>query len=230
VASLQQTGVGSFHMTLNWNAYRQFNATAGLTVFVHFVNDSLITASSEGIVFQGDHLPASPATQWIPGQMIADGPFTVEVPSSLPDGTYSIRVGLYDPATQVRMAVSGQQDANLRVLVGYVTVQGGGMSIRFSAPASVAADPRLNASDGVANFPTVQTDGMISITQENGQWVLRPFPRTRNFTVAISAAKIPQPPTVEAMGTTPVAIASVKKGDYWVLPLNGSKSYSWPVQ
>jgi hypothetical protein len=172
VASLQQTGVGSFHMTLNWNAYRQFNATAGLTVFVHFVNDSLITASSEGIVFQGDHLPASPATQWIPGQMIADGPFTVEVPSSLPDGTYSIRVGLYDPATQVRMAVSGQQDANLRVLVGYVTVQGGGMSIRFSAPASVAADPRLNASDGVANFPTVQTDGMISITQENGQWRL----------------------------------------------------------
>ena len=56
--------------------------------------------------------------------MIA-GPVTVQIPSSVPDGTYSIRIGLYDPQQGSRSA-GGTDDGDMRYIVGNLTVSGSG--------------------------------------------------------------------------------------------------------
>ena len=61
-------------------------------------------------------------------------------------------------------------------------------------------DPRLNSSGTVVNFGAVQTDGMISIREDHGQWVLRPFPRSRDFTVLLQRSKFVMPASVTADG------------------------------
>jgi hypothetical protein len=81
----------------------------------------------------------------------------------------------------------------------------------------------------VVNFDTVQTDGMVSIKQENGNWVLRPYPRYRNFTVLLNAANFPMPTIVQTFGTIDSTVVPVARGAYWQLPLNDAKSYAWPA-
>jgi hypothetical protein len=78
-------------------------------------------------------------------------------------------------------------------------------------------------------FPTVKTDGMVSIKQQKGRWVLRPFPRFRNFTVLLSTSKFPEPLSVDAKGAATSTVYPRSQGSYWALELNGSSSYSWPL-
>ena len=117
-----------------------------------------------------------------------------------------------------------------RYILGYLTVSSGGTQVSFAASTSTAvADPRMNASGSVVNFGAVQTDGMISLTQSNGQWVLRPYPRFRNFTVLLSSSQYPAPTIVQTDGATSSTVVPIEEGGYWKLPLNNSKTYSWPV-
>ena len=50
------------------------------------------------------------------------------------------------------------------------------------------------------SFGAVQTDGMISMREDHGQWVLRPFPRSRDFTVLLQDSKFVMPASVTADG------------------------------
>jgi hypothetical protein len=229
VAEVKQGSGSSFTITFDWLVYRSLGTQVNYTAFVHFVNDLQASDANGGIVFQGDHQPSPPTSMWQVGQTVSDGPITVAVPSSVPDGTYSIRMGLYDPATGEPLLLSGNNDGTERYIVGYLTVSGGGTQVHFSAPSPPANNPRLNATGTLVNFGTVQTDGMISITKEDGQWVLRPFPRYRNFSVLLNKTNFPMPTVVQAAGTSASAVVPVDQGAYWQLPLNGDKTYSWPV-
>jgi hypothetical protein len=95
-------------------------------------------------------------------------------------------------------------------------------------------DPRLNSAGVVVDFGAVQTDGMVSIREnirENkGQWILRPFPRSRNFTVLLQKAKFSMPASVYADGGSTSLLKPIAEGLYWRLPLTGAKSYSWPAE
>jgi hypothetical protein len=229
VSAVKQASSNSFSMTFGWQVLRDLGTQINYKVFVHFVNDSEASDASAGIVFQDDFQPSPATTQWQAGQTVTTGPISIAIPSSVPDGTYSIRIGLYDPAAMQRLLLSGNNDGTGRYIVGYLTVSGGGSKVSFAAPVAPANDPRLNASGSVVNFGTVQTDGMISITQEDGQWVLRPFPRYRNFTVLLSSESFHEPTIVQAAGTTTSTVVPVANGSYWQLPLNGSKTYTWPA-
>jgi hypothetical protein len=216
-------------VTYNWQVYNAPGTQIAYKAFVHFVNDSLVTSTDDGIVFQDDHGPSESTTQWSAGQSIGDGPFTVSIPSSIPNGTYSIRVGLYDPATGQRIQLVGNNDGSERYIIGYLTISNGGSTISFTPPATAANDPRLNSTGAIVDFGSVKTDGMLSMTQENGMWVLRPFPRYRNFTIYLNSEDYPMPSSVQAAGSTTSTVVPVANGSLWQLPLNGSKTYSWPV-
>jgi Family of unknown function (DUF5696) len=229
VAALEQGSGNTFAITYAWQVYRPLGTEIDYKVFVHFVDDSEVTSTDPGIIFQNDHFTATPTSQWAPGQSVSDGPWTVAIPSSVQDGTYSIRIGIFDPTIGNRLELSGNNDGTNRYIIGYLTISGSGSQVSFKPPPAPANDPRLNAAGSVVNFGTVQTDGMISITQGNGQWILRPVPRDRNFTVLLNTANFPEPTIVQATGDTNSTVVPTENGTYWQLPLNGSKSYSWPV-
>jgi hypothetical protein len=59
---------------------------------------------------------------------------------------------------------------------------------------------------------------------------LRPFPRFRNFTVLLNTSKFPEPASIDATGAaTSSTLYPSSQGSFWALELNGSSSYSWPV-
>jgi hypothetical protein len=223
VASVSQSGGRSFVITFNWQVHRSM--TSDYKAFLHFVDGDKLTVN-EGTAFQGNAALAEATSQWSPGKVVNEGPVTVQVPSSVPDGTYSIRIGLYDPKTGDRIPLGGLDDGNTRYVVGSLTVSGGG-SVSFKAPP--LSDPRLNSAGAVVSFGSVQTDGMVSIREDNGQWVLRPFPRSRDFTVLLQRSKFVMPSSVKADGGSADVLKPVAEGTYWKLPLIGAKSYSWPV-
>ncbi len=226
VASLKANANRRFSIAYNWQVYHAI--PANYKAFIHFVNDNALNVN-DGIVFQDDHAPAEPTSKWMPGNAVSDGPWSLTIPSSLSDGTYSIRMGLYDPQSGNRILLAGNDDGTERYIVGYLTISGGGSAVSFAPPPSQPDDPRLNPSSSVVNFGTVQTDGMISIRQEGDQWVLRPFPRSRAFTVLIDGSRFAMPATVQAVGGNLPTVTPIPQGQYWQLPLSGAKSYSWPV-
>jgi len=226
VAAFQQTGPGAFNISYDWKVYQ--TTALNLIAFVHFVDPN--QTANEGIVFQGDFTPTSPTSGWKPGQTVIQGPFPQGVPSNVPDGTYSVRIGLYDPVSGDRIILAGQNDGDNRFIIGSVTVSQSGAKIEFTPVAPRPNDPRLNAGGSVLTFPAVQTDGMFSLNQEYGNWVLRPFPRFRNFTILIQTSQIAMPPVVSTVGGTGSTVTPKLQGIYWKLPLNGASSYSWPVE
>lgn len=227
VAKVEQNAGNSFAITYNWHIYRPLGTHVQYKAFVHFVKDDQASDATAKIVFQGDHQPSMPISQSKPGQTVIDGPITVTIPTSVPDGTYSIRVGLYDPATGSRLSLSGNNDGHNRYIVGSVTLSEKGTKVSFQPQPQAATDPRLNATGTVVDFGAVQTDGMISIKQEAGRWVLRPYPRDRKFTVLLSTSKFPTPPAVQTNGRDNSTVAPIHRGTYWQLPLNGFTAYSW---
>jgi hypothetical protein len=137
-------------------------------------------------------------------------------------------MGFYDPQSGSRVPLAGLDDGDMRYIVGYLTVSGNGTNINFK-PVLPVNDPRLNPAGTVVSFGAVQTDGMISIREDHGQWVLRPFPRSRDFTVLLQKSKFVMPGSVTADGGNSSVLKPVTEGAYWKLPLTGAKSYSWPV-
>lgn len=229
VKSMAQTGESTLTARYNWLVYVAPGTQIIYKAFVHIVNDSLVTPSDAGIVFQDDHWPSEPTSQWSIGQTVDDGPFTISIPSSVPDGTYSIRIGLFDPSTGQRIQLAGNNDGSDRYIIGGLTISGGGSKIIFTPPAAAPNDPRLNSAGSIVDFGSIETDGMVSMTQENGQWILRPFPRYRNFTILLNSVNYPIPANVQAEGGELSSVAPIVSGHYWQLPLDGSKTYSWPV-
>src|SRR5215207_276295 len=70
-------------------------------VFVHIVD------TDEKLMWTDDHDPPTPTKEWKPGQTI-EYVRTVFVPVRPYIGGASIHVGLYSPASQQRLALSGQ--------------------------------------------------------------------------------------------------------------------------
>ena len=73
--------------------------TSSYTVFVHLVDAAgKRWAQHDGIPFGGIY----PTTRWEAGEMVRDV-HSLDLPAGLPDGRYTLRVGLYDTATQARL-------------------------------------------------------------------------------------------------------------------------------
>jgi hypothetical protein len=88
-------------LTLYWQATQEM--TSSLTVFTH--------VEGERVWGQHDGLPAAglkPTDSWIVGEVVADRhSFTLD--PAAPPGKYRLVVGMYDPASQARLAAFDEQ-------------------------------------------------------------------------------------------------------------------------
>lgn len=226
IANVHATSSRTFVLTYNWRVVG--TTRTNYKGFLHFVDDRKL-ATDEGIAFQGAAPLPLLTSQWIPGRVLSEGPITVQIPTSVGDGTYSVRVGLYDPSTDERIPLAGMDDGNLRYVVGYLHVSGEGTKVVLN-PVPPLNDQRMNANGAVVNFGAVRTDGMVSIHVDEGRWVLQPFPRARAFTVLLQKSTFALPASVQADGGGIPVIKPVDEGPYWRLLLTGAKSYSWPAK
>jgi hypothetical protein len=91
---------GALYLTLYWRLDSDEPVPGDYTVFVHLVDKQGIP-----IVQPADSPPLDgdwPTSAWQPGHTVADTRL-VALPPDLHAGRYDVRVGLYDPATGVRL-------------------------------------------------------------------------------------------------------------------------------
>jgi hypothetical protein len=196
--------------------------------FVHFCTNGVIRA-------QQDHALSPPTSQWQLGQIISDGPWNVSLPASLPDGDYDWLIGLFDATGDgSRVPLQGLDDGTLRIRLGGLHLTNSGTLITFTAETNLPAfDPsawygqHLNNSNTVVDFGDARTDGSIWLHREANAWLLKTWPRQRNFTLEFSRARFDQPAKVQCTGGAASTVTPVPSGSRWVLPLNGASEYRW---
>jgi len=115
-----ERGEGEVVLTLHWRAERRMDVD--YKVFVH------VTDPTTGIpVAQDDAMPVQwsyPTTYWSPGELITD---TIHISlAEVASGTYSVALGVYDPATSDRLALTdrtGQALADRRLVLSGAAVE-----------------------------------------------------------------------------------------------------------
>ncbi|MGE5139904.1 MAG: hypothetical protein ACM3JD_10600, partial [Rudaea sp.] len=94
-----------------WRAERKLDAN--YTAFLH------LERANGGVVAQDDHAPRVglypdpqpyPTTRWAANEMVRDT-FSLTLPSDLAPGTYSLRVGWYEPESDDRLSIKGADDS-----------------------------------------------------------------------------------------------------------------------
>jgi hypothetical protein len=216
-------GHQGFSISYQWQVMRNFSNTVNYVAFVHFLNDS-----TGEIVFQGDHALSTPTSLWQADQSIADGPIAVAVPNSVPDGTYSVHLGIYDPSSGMRLPLVGTNDSNNRYLLGSITITGHGAQIRFTPNPAPDPDPRLNANGNEVDFGTLKTDGLVLLKHTANQWELYVFPRTRNVAISLNKSTFQIPAVVYAHNKNYInSTQIITSQNEWKIITNGASKYVW---
>ncbi len=186
-ARVQYTGERALEVDLAWQARAPLGKD--WRVFVHFMDES------GGILFQGDHDPPTPATQW-------DGPERSHARTRIPDGygpgsTFELRVGLYLPDSGVRAVLADANDGNNAVRLGNVRLEGAGDIIRNAAwePRETAGDPyraRMNPTGKALDFGGIITDGACRLYTEDGTLCVMALPEQQApFVLKVRPAALP---------------------------------------
>jgi len=230
LAAFQQTANRQLQLQLSWSVITS-GATEDYKEFLHLVNYQA-TSNPEGIVLALNPWPTVPTEQWQAGQIVQDNPLTLALPVSLPDGDYSIRVGMDSPSTGARVALFGNDDGSNRYMLGDLSVSQSGNVLAFApAPsATFTPDPRLNSTGAVVDFGSMRTDGMISIrrdSQNSEQWILSAYPRYRDVVVQLSSAMFPPPASLSCDAGRTITPVSVSGGAYWQVHMQGLHACQW---
>jgi hypothetical protein len=224
VASFQQTAARTFRATYRWEV--EDRLPKDYHCFVHFTQDGTIR-------WQQDHAVTPGTLLWQPGQVISDGPYTIAVPVSIPDGDYDWLIGLFDLISGERVRLRGVDDGTQRIRLGVLHVRASGAQVVFEAETGTGNDPsalyreHLNEAGSVVDFGDVRTDGSVYLRREGGEWILKTWPRERNFTLEFSRTRFGNPAAVRCSGGPASEVIPVPAGSFWRLPLNGSKEYRW---
>ncbi|RRA48238.1 hypothetical protein [Acidipila sp. EB88] len=229
VVVLAQAGARAIRFQLAWNSYTP-DPNDSYQSFIHFVNAST-TATNAGIVAATSDTLAVPSTSWTVGQRVVDGVQQYTLPASMPDGVYSVRVGLYD--TTGRANLYGNNDGTGRYIVGNMTVANSGATITFS-PTPVAVpntDSRMNTGQ-VADFGVVRTDGMLSIQLEQsganaGRFTMRTYPRYRDVVTQVSKQLLAMPTQLSCADGSILLPSATSDGAHWQVDLRGKKYCTW---
>jgi hypothetical protein len=184
------------------------------------------------LVFQQDHPPAMPTSQWKVGTAVVDGPHELAIPDGVADGDYAWTIGLYDPK-RGRRALEGPADAHGRIKLGVLQIREGGQRITLVPETDTGAartalyDEHVNRDHRLLDFGFAQTDGCLSVRREGEAWVLRTWPRERAFVVKLDARRFPMPATIATDQGKAPTVTPRREGDHWILPLNGARTYRW---
>jgi hypothetical protein len=194
VAAFTQAGPRRFRIAYAWDVREPI--PAGEQPFVHVTGEG--AQQGEGIAFQTSSGIDAMPDSWTVGQVKRGQEVEVTLPTTLPDGNYQVRIGLYAPKTGERLALRGKDDGSHRIIVGALTVADGGNTLRFTPAQEGAADPyaqervaHANPSRLPIDFGKVTTDGSLLLErQQAGVWLLTPFPRDRKFAVQIDVNRL----------------------------------------
>ncbi len=186
VASLKLTGERTLELALNWNSVQPLETD--WMVFVHFVD------AKGTILFQADHAPGVPTTQW-KGSMQTTA--RVEVPAVLPlDRCVELRVGLWREGVGRCGCLEGLRDGQQGLRLGQVEwkqTEGRLSGIKWSPyplpEESYAA--RVNPNGEAVDFGGVITAGACLIRPEGDSLVVMPLPDSKTFTVRLDWEKLP---------------------------------------
>jgi len=223
IKDFRQTGNRSFSLRYEWQVGETLSRD--YHCFVHFVR-------GENIAFQNDHPLPRPSSTWKMSETLSDGPHDIRLPDGLSDGDYGVRVGLFLPEAG-RLTLLGRNDGQDRIRAGTLHVRDGGQHITFETEPPVTDrddniyQHRLNLTGRVLDFGDVRIDGSVLVRREDGDWVLRALPRTRDFFIELSVARFGRPASVRCVdGSAPVVTPQVH-GNWWRLKLNGAREYHW---
>jgi len=172
----------------------------------------------------------APTSTWTTGQHVVDNVLTYAFPSTLPDGSYQVRVGLFSGVR--RATLYGNNDSNLRYNVGTLTLANKGATVTFTpTPTSLSSpDPRLNSTGQLVDFGSLRTDGMVSLQeQNNGTSVnvkLSSYPRSRDVLIQFNPLLVPMPASLTC-DNGDVIVPIVDSGGYWRVDLRARRYCSW---
>jgi hypothetical protein len=223
MAGFQQLATGVIQIQLAWDVNTPQPGT-DYQEFVHFVSSQTPAGSNDLSGVTGGP-PAVPTESWTTGQTVVDNPLTFYLPSTMPDGTYQIRVGLYSGSE--RAVLYGNDDGNLRYTVGSITVSNNGSSIVFTAiPITVPSpDPRMNSAGTVVDFGTLRTDGMVLLQQTAQTVKLSSYPRSRDVVIQINSTDVATPASLTCDNGD--VLTPVMTGNYWQVDLRARKYCTW---
>ena len=224
VASFNQIAPGEIQIQMAWDVNTPAPGTA-YQEFIHFVSSQTPAGSNDlsGVTGGATLVPTG---SWTTGERVVGNPWTYYLPSTMPDGIYQVRVGLWSGSQ--RAVLYGNNDGNLRYTVGSLTVSNNGSSVTFTAvPITIPSpDPRLNSAGTVVDFGTVLTDGMVSLQQTAGTVTLSSYPRSRDVVIQINSGNVAMPASLTCDNgdvLTPVVVA----GNYWQVDLRARKYCTW---
>ena len=192
----------ALELPLHWHANGPLDTD--WNIYVHFVD------AANKIVFQADHAPATPASQW-------NGPIDTlaraRVPETVKQGQrFEVRTGLWREDAGRCNYLDGPGDGQGGVLLGAVEfVEGaGGLEARWTPapplPESEQFARRLRSTAQPAQFDWVRAGGACRIAAEETGLVITPLPKSRTFSVEIAWTgmpwNVPKPAACEALDSS----------------------------
>lgn len=228
VALFKQTAPRTVQIQLGWNVNTP-NSTTNYSEFIHFVSTSL-PWNTNSLSAQTAGTLGSPTTTWTTGQHISDNILTYTFPSTLADGSYQVRVGMFSGI--YRATLYGNNDSNLRYNIGTVTLSNNGASITFTpAPIVISSpDPRLNSTGQSVDFGSLRTDGMVYLAEQvsgtSTTLRLSAYPRSRDVLIQFNPSIVPMPPSLTC-DNGDVIVPAIDSGGFWQVDLRARKYCSW---
>jgi hypothetical protein len=223
VYTFKQTAARTFQIQMSWNVNTAVPGTS-YQDFIHFVSSG--TNALSGVVSGG---LSAPTSGWTVGEKVVDKVLTYWLPSTMADGVYDVRVGLYQGSQ--RAFLFGNNDGTQRYTVGKITIANNGTNISF-APVSTSInnpDPRLNSAGSVIDFGPVRTDGMVMLqqitTSGTNTLQLSAYPRSRDVVVQFNPHSVATPASLTC-DNGDILTPTLTQG-YWQVDLRGRKYCSW---
>lgn len=185
-SSLKYFGNRQAEIELSWEAQRPLKEE--MMIFVHFVD------KAGEIMFQADHNPPIPTTQW-QGVIKSSARFTI--PEKFRAGEeFEIRVGMWNPKTGARARLEGWDDGTARIRLATIKLEGSENTISDISwtPIEEKEDPvlaRLNPQGKMIDFGGIITNGSARLTSYDGALIITPLPNTPEFNMRITWSSLP---------------------------------------
>lgn len=117
------------------------------------------------------------------------------IPDHIPNGTYHIMVGLYDPVNGRRYPLMGEDAREIRYSIAEFKIQRNGKNSSLSItplPLSEHRDlfMRLLGNTKPLEWKGISTLGAISVIPEKDRWTILPIPTLDQFEIALDQEKI----------------------------------------
>ncbi len=187
VIAFHQTAVRQFQIQFSWKVDQTLPLNS--VPFIHVVDPNI--QQNEGIVFQiGSGLNINAGWQAGTNSGLLQ---QVTLPADLPDGTYSIRTGLYNPVTGARLILPGHSDGSLRYELGSLKVMNAGSTIEFVPNpntfanfSQVISTSRINTAHREIVFSSIATDNSFYLKRVSvSSWEVIPFDRSRKCDIKL---------------------------------------------